>query len=216
MKPTALWISALLMCATAPLMAQSQNLVEVVEVVETVMARTVEMPGSVISAQDSNVAAQVNGSVVWIAEEGSLVEAGDSIAEIDPRDWQFDLDNANTQVKRLESRLVVRRGELARLERLLGQNNAAQMAYDNAQASVVEAEQDLAAALTAKSRAQVNLERTVVRAPFAGRVVRRLAQLGEYATAGRDMLRLVDTQRLMVRTQVPVSMANVAREGFRC
>lgn len=79
------------------------------------------------------------------------------------------------------------------------------------------AERDAAAARdlarAARDQAQLDLERCVVRAPFAGVVAERLAQEGQWVGAGAAALRLVDADALRVRVFVREEDAITLRAG---
>ena len=62
-------------------------------------------------------------------------------------------------------------------------------------------------AQAAVRRAELELERTRIMAPFPGRVVERLIQVGEISAPGREVARLVDTQHKEAAAQVPVALA---------
>ena len=99
-------------------------------------------------------------------------------------------------------------------ERFLGLGEDAgesEAALDEMRSNRDEALQGLAQARVAQRRAQINLDRTDVVAPFAGRVVSQETQIGEYANPGTELIRLVDTRRLEVTARAPAHLArNIA------
>lgn len=78
----------------------------------------------------------------------------------------------------------------------------AEAALDEARAAEREAQAALELARAAHDQARLDLERCVVRAPFAGVVSERLAQEGQWVGAGAAAVRLVATDRLRVRVHV--------------
>ena len=172
--------------------------VEVAEAVQQMMAPQVFMPGTIVSQNDSRIAAEISGRVLWVASEGTLVKAGDVLATIDDRLIRLSVARNRSQIKQLETRLKFLRLELARTENLAKSNNVPASRLEGAENQVLTVEQDLVQAGIALEIAQVNLARSQVVAPFPGRVVERLAQAGEYSTPGRQLVRLVDTEHLEV------------------
>src|SRR6185436_17300553 len=69
------------------------------------------------------------------------------------------------------------------------------------------AEQDVEQARVARDRAQLDLNRAAVRAPFAGIVAERLQQSGEYVAGGAPLLRLVNDRELEVVARAPLGTA---------
>ncbi|MGF1606101.1 MAG: efflux RND transporter periplasmic adaptor subunit [Rhodothalassiaceae bacterium] len=212
--------AGIVLSATGPVKAQQgpdqgppPAKVVVAEAKRLRMAPVVQMPGTVISPDDSIVAAAISGSVTWIAEVGADVDEGAVIARIDDRDWQLARADAAADVKRLEARLVFLNKDVARVEELAATRNTPMARLDQAIADREATAQDLARARNALKRAEVNIARTQVRAPFPGRVVARRAQVGEFANPGRELVRLVDTRRPEIRLQVPVSLAASLSDG---
>jgi len=186
--------------------------VEVAEAVQQMMAPQVFMPGTIVSQNDSRIAAEITGRVLWVASEGTLVKAGDVLATIDDRLIRLSLARNRSQIKQLETRLKFLKLELARTENLAKSNNVPASRLEDAENQVLTVEQDLVQAGIALEIAQVNLERSQVVAPFPGRIVERLAQAGEYSTPGRQLVRLVDTEHLEVSVQAPVNLAKILRD----
>jgi multidrug resistance efflux pump len=74
----------------------------------------------------------------------------------------------------------------------------AQAAVTAAQASIAAATANIAATQSAVDLAQLNLERTRVRSPMDGRVSDRTVRLGDYVTAGRPVLAVLDTDSFRI------------------
>lgn len=193
---------------------QPPALVEIAQASAELMAPQVYMPGTVVSQNDSQVSAEITGRVTWVAAEGSLVKAGDLLAEIDSRNHQLAVDLNQSQVLRLEARIVFLKADLARQQELAETEYAPTSTVEAAASTLAMTEQELAQARIALEQSKIDLERTKVRAPFPGRVVERLAQAGEYSVPGRQIVRLVDTENLEVRGQAPVNLAGVLRDGL--
>lgn len=214
------WLgAALALSLTAPAVkAQQQQppaLVEVAEASAELMAPQVFMPGTIISRNDSRVAAEITGQITWVAPEGTLVGENDVIAEIDNRNHRLAVDRNRSQVLRLEARMKFLETDLARAKELAETEYAPTSRVDEAQSTLLMTEQELAQARIALEQSEIDLARTLVRAPFPGRVVERLAQAGEYSVPGRQIVRLVDTENLEVVAQAPVNLAAVLTDGQR-
>jgi RND family efflux transporter MFP subunit len=72
----------------------------------------------------------------------------------------------------------------------------------------------LAQARASTERSQYQLSHSDIRAPFPGRVVARLINTGEYATAGKPVVRLVQTDSLEISVQSPIDVARYLAEGM--
>ena len=175
------------------------------------MSPTVEFPGTVISLNDSRIAAEVEGVLTWIAEVGDAVERGDVVARIDPRLLQISVRRAEASVARLESDLEYRERQLARTENLAASSNASATLLDETRALRDQAMHQLADARAVLEQAGDDLERAEIRAAFAGHVTERLASVGEYINVGEDVLRLVDTNRIEIALPAPIALTRFVR-----
>lgn len=186
--------------------------VEVATASNEMMAPQMFMPGTIVSQNDSRIAAEISGRVLWVASEGTFVDKGEVLAEIDSEMIKLAVERTKSQIMRLEARVKFLKADMERTSELAATNNVAASRLEEAESTLVMTEQDLAQARIDLKQEQINLERTKVRAPFPGRVVERLAQSGEYSVPGRQILRLVDTKHLEVSAQAPVALARVLRD----
>ncbi len=188
--------------------------VEVAEAELREMAPVVEVPGTVVSLNDSRVAAEVSGTLVWIAEIGTAVEAGDVIARIEPSLHDVALRRARANVARLEADYNFRERQLARSEELAESNNVSENLLDESRAQRDQALHLLADARAQLERAEFDMSRTRIRALFAGHVTERLAAVGEHVDIGEDVIRLVDTQRIEIALPAPIALTEFIQPGL--
>ncbi|HVP84335.1 MAG TPA: efflux RND transporter periplasmic adaptor subunit [Rhizomicrobium sp.] len=178
------------------------------------MAPQVALPGTVVSRNDSKLASEVEGRVAWVADVGDVVKKGDVIARLDKSMVSMQLASDSANVNRLGASLRYDSAQAARMKNLMDQNAIAKSTSDQA-----ASQRDVTAAELSQARAQLSRTRyqydhSEIRAPFSGRVVSRLIQAGEYATAGKEIVRLVDTENIEVKTQTPIDNADYLREGM--
>ncbi|MCZ6711812.1 MAG: efflux RND transporter periplasmic adaptor subunit [Gammaproteobacteria bacterium] len=179
------------------------------------MAPVVDVPGTVVSLNDSRIAAEIEGVLTSLANVGDAVERGAVIARIDPRLMQVQLTRARANVAGLEAELRYRRQQLERVEELAVNDNAAANFLDETIAARDQALHQLADARAQLERAVGDLERTEIRAAFAGHVTERLASVGEYVDVGEDVLRLVDTHRIEITLLAPIALTAFVRPGLQ-
>ncbi|HBS32562.1 MAG TPA: hypothetical protein DEA40_12610, partial [Parvularcula sp.] len=172
--------------------------VRIAEAVATELAPHAGAPGSVVSMSDSDIAAATPGPVLWAADVGAEVAKGDVLARIDPADAVASRDEARADVGRLAARAAQLSKLVERYEGLGVEGGESEATIDGLRADRDAARHDLARARVALRRAETALERTEVRAPFAGRVVARRIDAGEYVSPGATLVRLVNTEDLEV------------------
>ncbi len=178
------------------------------------MAPLVEVSGTVVSLNDSRIAAEVEGVLTWLAEVGDSVAEGDVLARIDPRLMDVAARRARANVARLEADLRFREQQLRRTEDLAASDHASATLVDETRANHDQALHQLADARAQLVRAEEDLERSEIRAVFGGHVVERVASVGEYVNVGEDVLRLVDTRRREIALPAPIGLTVFIEPGL--
>jgi len=177
------------------------------------MVPVVEVPGTVVSKNDSRVASEVRGVLVWLAEVGDAVADGKTIARIDPRLMQVEVKRQRANVGSLQADHDYRERQLVRTEELAAKNSASATLVDEATALRDQAVHQLAEARAQLERAEVDLNRTEIRAAFSGHVTERLASVGEFIDIGEDVVRFVDTQRIEISLPAPIALTPFVEAG---
>ncbi len=163
----------------------------------------VESQGTVSPRTESQLVPEVSGRVTWVASSfvsGGFFEAGDVLLRVDPFDYEQALIAARAEVARSSVLLERERAEaeLARTEwQELGRGDGSPLTLREPQ--IAEAQAVVEAAGANLQRAQRNLERTVVRAPYAGRVREKRVDVGQYITVGAPVATLYSIDVAEVR-----------------
>ncbi len=177
------------------------------------IAASIAATGTVVSRNDARISSEVGATLAWIAEPGSVVRRGDTIARLDVARLSLDLRDNQAALKRLDAQLALLTTQRARLENLLGQSVVSQSQLEEAQSREQMAQQDVEQARVARDRAKLDLDRATVRAPFAGIVAERVQQAGEYVASGAPLLRLVNDRELEVVARAPLGSADTVAAG---
>ncbi|MDX1644767.1 MAG: efflux RND transporter periplasmic adaptor subunit [Thermoanaerobaculia bacterium] len=178
--------------------------VRVVEAHPGSLLLTVPSQGTVEPRVESTLVAQVAGEIAHVTPAfatGAFFERGELLLEIDRRDYELALDRAEAELARARLRLeqeeaqaVVAREEWEEL------GEGAPSALTLRQPQLAEARAALRAAEAAQERAELDLDRTRVRAPFAGRVRAKRADLGQFVAPGTPLADLfsIDTAEVVL------------------
>jgi len=152
--------------------------------------------GTVTPLANITVRTQINGQLQQVAfQEGQIVQAGDFLAQIDPRPYQTALEQAEGSLKRDEALLAEAQIDLERYRKLVAQDSISKQQFDT-QASLVE--QYEGAVETDQGQIdsdKLNLIYCHVTAPVTGRVGLRQVDAGNYVQTS-------DTNGLVVLTQL--------------
>jgi membrane fusion protein (multidrug efflux system) len=182
-----------------------------------------EIPAVLTVEHEVDVLAEHDGVVLeMLADEGAKVESGAILARLDSREVESQLEQARADFKISEFNVKYNEAELhanqARLERaqmMFNEGLGSKADLDEAEFRAKGSAYDLESwkAQVEKRRAQVRaldleLDRTRIRAPFAGVVSRRYLRQGEMVSKGTPCYRLSQLGPLLVEFQVPETDAN--------
>ena len=162
-----------------------------------------------VRANVVGIAPRVSGPVILVAvHDNQEVKKGDLLFEIDPADFQAQLDLATGQVRNAEANLTQQRQNLDRQTALYKTRVNPLEDLQNAQDSFAATQAQLVAARASMKLAALNLSYTKVRASVDGYVTNMNTSPGTYVTAGNQLMALVDTDSFWVagyfkETQLP-------------
>lgn len=144
------------------------------------------------------VTPDVAGAVIDIrVKDNQEIKIGDALFAIDPARYQLALANAEAALAGAKSVVDQRQDELERREKL-SSASISQEVLNQARSAALAAQASYDQAVAALGVAKLNLARTTVRAPVNGYVTNLLVDRGDYATAGRAMLAIVDSDSYYV------------------
>jgi RND family efflux transporter MFP subunit len=168
---------------------------------------TVRTNGTVEPRTESTLVPEVSGRVLWVSPglaAGGFFDEGDPLLRIDPSDYLAAEANARAQVAQAELRLA-REKEEAEIARRdwedLGDGVPSPLTLRGPQVADARAALDAARAVLAK--AERDLDRTEVRAPFAGRVRREQVDVGQFVTRGQPVATVYAVDFVEVRLPLP-------------
>src|SRR5467141_4598163 len=156
--------------------------------------------GRIEAVQSIDLRPEVDGRIVEIViREGQEVEQGTPLFKVD--DAQL-----RAQVAQLEAQRDLAQQALARAKDLAQQNASSTADLEKAEAEMrsAQAQYDLQ---------RIRLERTTVRAPFAGVVGQRYVSLGDYVTNSTKLASLHTVNPQRATFQVPERFARQLRPG---
>ena len=176
--------------------------------------------GYVVARRKAVVSAKIQGRLSELrVEEGSVVREGETLARLESIDYEAAVARAKAAVLRAEADLAEFRRQLRLAEELAKQKIVAEDQREAAESRVRIAEAQLAQQRADLAFADAQLQNTVIRAPFSGVVVKKMAEVGEsvapippgvnISTSSGAIVALADLATLEV--EADVAEANVAK-----
>jgi RND family efflux transporter MFP subunit len=176
--------------------------------------------GYVVARRKAVVSAKIQGRLSALrVEEGSVVREGETLARLESIDYEAAVARSRAAVQRAEAELAENRRQLRLADDMAKQKVISDDQREAAGSRVRIAEAALAQAAADLSFAEAQLQNTVIRAPFGGVVVKKMAEVGEsvapippgvnISTSSGAIVALADLETLEV--EADVAEANVAK-----
>jgi RND family efflux transporter MFP subunit len=178
--------------------------VNVVSAKMTELAPVVWVSGTVISQNDSKIAAEISGRLISLSAIGARVERGDIIARIDDKQLKIQHREEQANVQNSEARLRFLEAEVTRKKQLVKQKLSPATELDKTISERDIAKGDVIAAQARLDNTEQDLAYTKLKAPFTGIVAQRIANLGEFVNNGSAIVRLVQTAKSEASIFAPI------------
>ncbi len=181
-------------------------LVRVLEVERQDLAFDVDAQGTVLPRTETTLIAQVAGVVIRTAssfETGGFFTQGETLIELDPRDYEVAVRRARAQVAQARLQVVQQEAEAeVAIEEWQELGEGEPSALVTRQPQVAQAQAALEAAEAELEKAELDLERTHIRAPFDGRIRSKRVDLGQFLAPGTPLATIHATDYAEVRLPV--------------
>lgn len=226
-------VGAVVMVKTKPQAERMRPMSSMIPVVETVplevatRPRVVEGLGTVIADKSVEIRPEVSGKIVTVSDalvEGGHVQKGDVLVQIEPADYRLALSRAEASLLTAQSNLRLEEGEQSVAQHemeLLDDAGDVDESYRDLmlrEPQLLAAQANVASARAALKSAELNLDRTTIRAPFDAVVVSKDADVGDVAQASSMLVELAAIDRFFVRASVPLSalepLPNLGKEQY--
>ena len=174
----------------------------------TYLAPSVDVPGTVVSLNDARLASELAAKLNWIADVGTEVSEGDTVARLENITFRLYEMEAEALIAKEKARVTFLRSEKSRLEQLAEKNLSARSQLDQIISDLAGAESDEKIAEAQLGHAKVAMYVTEVRAPFDGIVTEKLRNVGERLKVADEVIRLVDPNSIEVVARAPLNTVN--------
>jgi membrane fusion protein (multidrug efflux system) len=190
--------------------------VSLVSAREVKTPRLVTLSGTLIGAEEAQVAAGAAGKVIaTYVERGSVVRKGAVLARLDSRAASAQAAQAAADAEGSKIQAQQAKLDCDRTEHMFQKGAISKADYDRAHTQCESSKWTVSSAEARKTLTAEALRDTEIRAPFSGMVVDRAVTAGEYVQPASRVATLVDTDSLRVEITVPEADVASVRQGMQ-
>lgn len=169
--------------------------------------------GSVQARTRGNLVAEVTGAVVAVSENyrsGAFFNKDDELLRIDPRDYAAAVTIAESELAQARLNVADQQAKADQAQRDWQRLGLSGKPSDLTlrKPQLAGAQAALAAAKARLSQAKTNLARTRIRAPYDGRLLTQLVDIGEFVSSGKSLGEIYATDALEVRLPLSARQLN--------
>jgi RND family efflux transporter MFP subunit len=150
----------------------------------------VESQGVVVPRTRTSLISEVSGAVLELSDAfvvGGTFETGDMLLKVDPTDYEVALQRAQARLISARAQMELEKARSSQAEKeweITGRPKSEAPPLLLRQPYLLEAEANLLQAKAELRQAKIKLQKTVIRAPYAGMVSKKLADVGQFIGTG--------------------------------
>jgi RND family efflux transporter MFP subunit len=189
-------------------------LVVVAPVASGEIAPQTEFVGTVYFAEVSEVASEIEGIVDAVKiDDGQRVKAGQALVELNTDLLAKRLEATRSTHQQVLAELEVARLDLGRREALFRKGSIAEGNYDDSRFKARALDRRAESLQAEVERLELEIKKTVIRAPYDGVVIRRSVSRGEWLSKGKPLAVLARDDVVDIVVEVPETAVGLIRPG---
>lgn len=181
--------------------------VRVIEAQRDSVQLTVRSQGKVQAAQRVNLSSPVAGPVTWVSpdlEPGGFIAAGQPLLRIEPSDFETAVARSQAGWQQADAEASYARDNLTRIRDLADRSLASRAQLQDAERALAVTEARLADASASLRQAELDLDRTELRAPFDAVVEAKEVELGQFINRAQSVALLIGAEAVEVRVPLAI------------
>ena len=203
--------AAALASNAAPLLITPED---ILTVESNALASGPVITGSVQPERRADLRAEVSGIVMQVLKDnGEAVNRGDVLVRLDDTSYRDQLASAEQASRAAQQSLDQSQRQLERLKTLRASGMTSMQALEDSEIRRNNAQSELVAAKARLVAANLQMQRTLVRAPFAGIVSERKVSAGDTAQIGKELVKVIDPTSLRFQGLISSDMVMTVKVG---
>ena len=187
---------------------------DIITVTANALASGPVVTGSIQPERKADLRAEVSAVVLQVLKEnGDAVRQGDVLVRLDQTAIRDSLHSAEDNARNAAQSLDQAERNLQRLKTLRASGMTSLQALDDAEVRRNGAQSELSASNTRLVQARLQLERTIVRAPFNGVVGDRKVSAGDTASIGKELLKVIDPTSMRFAGRISADKVSLVKIG---
>jgi len=163
-----------------------------------------QLNGTVMAQESANISTRVMGNISRIlVKEGQKVSQGQLLASISSTDLQAQKSRINAQIAEAEAGLKNAEKNYQRFKNLYESKSITQKEFNDVEMHYEMAQSRVKAAKEGLNELNVQLGYASVKAPFAGRISKKIANEGDMASPGMPLFTIESLGKLLIVVNVP-------------
>jgi len=188
--------------------------VAVQSVVRETMAENRSYIGTLQYDRISNVSSEVTGLVERIlVQEGAMVDKEEELILLDTEILDKEIALQETRIEQIALRRELAAKNLQRLDTLLARKGTSEKNYDDALFAYQDSLADHKGAELELKKLLIKKRKSVIQAPFAGIILSKNIESGDWVQQGKELVSIASTQDLVVRVPVEETVLPFVQVG---
>ena len=169
---------------------------------KSAVSEDVEVPGTLLPAEETQIRAEVSGRIITLnVPEGTVVPKGFLLVKLFDQDLQ-------AQLRKLEVQLQIAIKTVQRQRELLAINGISQQDFDLSALNVDNLKADI-------QSTKISISKTEIRAPYEGQIGLRNVSLGAYLSTADIITNLREVKHLKLEFSIPEKYAKNIAKGYK-
>lgn len=174
--------------------------VEAFVVKPSTLSSTIEVPGSLLPFEETEIRPEISGRIVQLnVQEGLQVSKGSLLVKLFDGDLQ-------AQLRKLQVQLQIAEKTVERQKQLLDIGGISQQEFDLSELQINNLKADI-------ELVRVNIAKTEIRAPFDGRLGLKNISMGAYISPTNIITTISQVNKLKLQFTVPEKYGSVVQRG---